>query len=272
MGYETLLLERRGPVAILTLNRPQRMNAFDSVMRRELPQAWQEISDDPAIRVAVLTGAGDRAFCAGMDLREAAGRKGSDERGKAPRVRITSMDCGIGKPVICAVNGVCAGGGLAFVADCDIAICSENATFTDGRTRAGQVSIHGTLRLARRIPIESLLRLVLLASSERLSAERAHDIGMVSQVVPLEKLVTTAVELGEGIAKNSPSAVHFTRRAIWESLNYGLDAALEMGWRTITAYSGTHPDVREGARAFVEKREPNWAPPPKPGSLPDEKG
>ena len=271
MSYETLLLERRGHVAILTLNRPERMNAFDSAMRAELPLAWQEISDDPEIRVVVLTGAGDRAFCAGMDLREAAtsGAPRSAEGG-VPRVQLTSMDCDVGKPVICAVNGVCAGGGLAFVADSDICICSENASFTDGRTRAGQISIHGTLRLARRIPIEALLRMVLLASAERLTPARAYDIGLVSQIVPHDRLRETAIELAEVVAKNSPSAVHYTRQAIWESLNHGLDRALEMGWNAITRYSRSHPDVQEGARAFVEKREPNWAPPPKPGSKPGE--
>jgi enoyl-CoA hydratase/carnithine racemase len=247
------------------------MNAFDSAMRAELPLAWQEISDDPAIRVVVLTGAGDRAFCAGMDLREAATPAAPRSAGAgAPRVRLTSMDCDVGKPVICAVNGVCAGGGLAFVADSDICICSDNASFTDARTRAGQISIQGTLRLARRIPIEALLRMVLLASAERLSSARAYDIGLVSQVVPQERLRETAIELAEAVARNSPSAVHYTRQAIWESLNHGLDRALEMGWKVITGYSLSHPDVQEGARAFVEKREPNWAPPPKPGSKPGE--
>jgi enoyl-CoA hydratase/carnithine racemase len=148
------------------------------------------------------------------------------------------------------VNGVCAGGGLAFVADSDICICSDNASFTDARTRAGQLSIQGTLRL--------------------LSSARAYDIGLVSQVVPQERLRETAIELAEAVARNSPSAVHYTRQAIWESLNHGLDRALEMGWKVITGYSLSHPDVQEGARAFVEKREPNWAPPPKPGSKPGE--
>ncbi|UCE85345.1 MAG: enoyl-CoA hydratase/isomerase family protein [Deltaproteobacteria bacterium] len=269
MSYDTLILERTGHVAVLTLNRPERMNAFDSAMRAELPLAWQEISDDPEIRVVVLTGAGERAFCAGMDLREVAAREAPrDASGAAPRVQITSMDCNVGKPVICAVNGVCAGGGLAFVADSDICICSENASFTDARTRAGQISIHGTLRLARRIPIEALLRLVLLASAERLTAARAYDIGLVSQVVAPDRLRDTAIELALAVARNSPSAVHYTRQAIWESLNHGLDRALELGWDAITGYSRSHPDVQEGARAFVEKREPHWAPPPKPGSKP----
>src|SRR5579864_9276867 len=107
MAYETLRIERHGHVATLVLNRPERMNAFDSVMRAELPRAWKELADDPEVWVIVQTGEGDRAFCAGMDLREPAPTPGPD--GVLPRVHLTALDCGVNKPVIAAVNGVCAG-------------------------------------------------------------------------------------------------------------------------------------------------------------------
>ncbi|HEX4620711.1 MAG TPA: enoyl-CoA hydratase-related protein [Myxococcaceae bacterium] len=262
MSYRTLLLERTGHVATLTLNRPDRMNAFDSIMREELPAAWAEIARDEQIWAVILTGAGERAFCAGMDLREQLPeRKG----GALPRVHLTPMDCKVGKPVISAVNGVCAGGGIAFVSDADIVLCSDQAYFTDARTSAGQVSIHGTLRLARKIPLEAVLRLVLLGKAERLTAQRAFEIGLASEVVPAAQLMTRARALAEAIVENSPSAVFRSKDAIWDSLNHGLDASLERGWEVVTRFARESGDAKEGAQAFVEKRKPRWVYAPPPG-------
>ncbi len=265
-SYKTLLLERDGHVATLTLNRPDRMNAFDGTMREELPAAWAEIAADPDIWCVILTGAGERAFCAGMDLREPPpqAKLTPEQFSKLPRTRITSLDCNVGKPVIAAVNGVCAGGGLAFVADADIVICSDNVTFTDGRTTAGQVSIHGTLRLARKIPLETVMRLVLLGRAEKLTAQRAYEIGLASEVVKPADLMTRARALAAAIVENSPSAVFHTQDMIWKSLNTGLDQALDSGWNVVTSFARDFADAQEGARAFVEKRKPNWkyAPPP----------
>jgi enoyl-CoA hydratase/carnithine racemase len=267
MNYETLKLERNGRVATLTLNRPDRMNSFDSNMREELPLAWKELADDEAVWAIVVVGAGEKAFCTGMDLREppeSARRQVKGEEGG--RVRITAMDCNVGKPVVTAVNGVCAGGGLAFVADSDITLAAESAYFTDARTGAGQVSIHGTLRLARKIPLEALFRLVMLGRAERVDAQRAYEIGLVSEVTPADRLLARAREIAAAIAENSPGAVFQSRHAIWNSLNMGLDRALEMGWDVVTDFADTSDDAAEGAKAFVEKRKPSWryVAPPKP--------
>lgn len=265
MSYETLTIDKTDNVATLTLNRPDRMNSFDSTMRGELSRAWNELAEDSQVWAVIVTGAGDKAFCTGMDLREppeSARRKVAGE--EDGRVRITAMDCNVGKPVITAVNGVCAGGGLAFVADSDITLASSSAYFTDARTGAGQVSIHGTLRLARKIPIEALFRLVMLGRAERIDAERAREIGLVTEVCEPERLVERAMELALAITSNSPGAVFHSRHAIWESLNMGLDNALEMGWDVVTEFAHNSDDAAEGARAFVEKRKPRWkyAPPP----------
>ena len=263
MSYETLLIEHDGKVATLTLNRPDRMNAFDSVMRAELPRAWKELEGDPETWVIVVTGAGERAFCAGMDLREAAPKPGPD--GALPRVHLTAQDCGVNKPVIAAVNGVCAGGGLCFVSDADIALCSDTAYFVDARPAAGQVSIHGTLRLARKIPLEALFRLIMLGKAGRVDAERARQIGLVGEVVPADKLRERAAELARTVAESSPGALFQTKYAIWDSLDHGLADALDRGWDVVTRFARESSDAREGAQAFVEKRKPNWryAPPPK---------
>ena len=259
MNYETLSIEKTDHVATLTLNRPDRMNSFDSTMRGELSKAWDQLAQDEEVWAIVVTGAGDRAFCTGMDLREApelARRKVTGE--EDGRVRITALDCNVGKPIITAVNGVCAGGGLAFVADSDVTLASTDAYFTDARTGAGQVSIHGTLRLARKIPIEALFRLVMLGRSERVDAKRAYEIGLVSEVCDPALLMSRAMEVAQAIASNSPGAVFHSRHAIWQSLNMGLDEALEMGWDVVTEFAKESTDAAEGARAFVEKRKPQW--------------
>jgi enoyl-CoA hydratase/carnithine racemase len=259
MAYTTLTIEKTGNVATLTLNRPERMNSFDSTMRGELSRAWTQLADDEDVWAIVVTGAGEKAFCTGMDLREPpeqARRKVVGE--EDGRVRITAMDCNVGKPVITAVNGVCAGGGLAFVADGDVTLASSTAYFTDARTGAGQVSIHGTLRLARKIPIEALFRLVMLGRAERVAAARAYEIGLVTEVCEPGDLMARAMEIAQAIASNSPGAVFHSRYAIWQSLNMGLDSALEMGWDVVTEFAHQSEDAAEGARAFVEKRAPEW--------------
>ncbi|MFN7954103.1 MAG: enoyl-CoA hydratase-related protein [bacterium] len=275
MTYTTLRIERdegSPHVAVLTLDRPDRMNAFDSVMRAELPRAWDELRDDASVWAVIVTGAGDRAFCTGMDLREPPppAAPASAPRSSAPSpapVRLTALDCDVGKPVIAAVNGVCAGGGLVFVADADIVIASESAVFTDARTSAGQVSIAGTLRLARKIPLEAVFRLVMLGKAERVSAARARELGLVSEVVPAAELLPRAKALAAAICESSPSAVFWSRHAIWESLDTGLGAALEMGWDVVHGFPRAYPDAKEGARAYVEKRKPAWEyqPPPRKG-------
>lgn len=265
MTYQTLRIERdetAPQVAVLTLDRPDRMNAFDSVMRAELPRAWEELRADASVWCVVVTGAGDRAFCTGMDLREpppAAGGAPSTAAAKpGGAVRLTSLDCDVGKPVIAAVNGMCAGGGLVFVADADIVIASESAVFTDARTSAGQVSIAGTLRLARKIPLEAVFRLVMLGKAERWSAARAYQLGLVSEVVAPGELLARAKAIAATICESSPNAVFWSRHAIWESLDTGLGEALEMGWDVVHGFPRAYPDAKEGARAFVEKRKPAW--------------
>jgi enoyl-CoA hydratase/carnithine racemase len=261
MDFRTLRIERDGRVATLVLNRPDRMNAIDSVMLGELPRAWRVLDEDPAVWAIVLTGEGERAFCAGKDLREAAELQPEVDE----RARISPLDCGVGKPVIAAVNGACAGGGLAFVPDSDIAICSENAYFLDTRTSVGQLSIYGTLSMTRRVPLEAVFRMALLGRHERVSARRALELNLVSEVLPSSELLPRARALAATIAENSPAAVFETKRAIWDGLDRGLHDALEEGWEVVTRFARERPDPIEGARAFVEKREPRWqyVPPPK---------
>lgn len=257
MGFTTLRITRAGHVAELMLDRPERMNAIDALMLEELPQAWGALDADPDIRVVILTGAGERAFCAGMDLRDPP----PPPPPGTPRARISPLDCAFAKPVIAAVNGVCAGGGLAFVPDSDIAIASENAYFVDSRTSVGQLSVYGTLSMARRMPLEAVFRMAFLGRAERLTAHRAFELGLVSEVLPAKDLLDRARAIAATIAENSPAALLETKRAIWRSLDTGLSNALADAWETVTRFARESPDALEGARAFIEKRRPNWSTP-----------
>lgn len=261
MAYQTLRLERQGPVGWLIFDRPQAGNAMDATMLGELEDAWHELDADADVRVIVNTGAG-AAFQTGLDVvqlsRDPAALREQSGRTKRAELRLTAIQNEVWKPVIAAVNGVCAGGGLHFVADADIVIAASDATFVDPHVSVGQVTAFETIALVRKAAMESISRLALTGRHERLSAGRAYELGIVSQVVdPPERLRPAAQELAAGIARNSPAAMRATKRALWGALESGLTAACRAGSRELAGLWG-HPDQEEGPRAFAEKREPVW--------------
>jgi enoyl-CoA hydratase len=220
--YETLRLERRGPVGWLIFDRPAAANAMDARMMAELERAWRELDDDPEVRVIVNTGEG-RAFQTGLDVgqlaREPEALREQSRRTKRFELGFTSWHNSVWKPVIAAVNGVCAGGGLHFVADADIVIASCDATFVDPHVSVGQASVYETIALAKKSPMEAVLRMAFVGRHERLSAARAYELGICSEVVdPPEELRAVAQDLGERIARNSPAALARTKRALWGAL------------------------------------------------------
>jgi len=263
VGYEHLLVEREGPVGWIILDRPRAANAINSGMRDELPRAWAELDDDDDIRVIVTTGSG-RAFCAGADVKELA----DDPRGMAihedvirTRLTLTAIHNDVMKPVICAVNGICAGGGLHFVADADIVVSSSDAVFLDPHVSVGQVSVYETVGLLARMPLGSVARMALTGVHERMDAREAHRLGLVSEVVdPPESLRPAVQGLAEKIARNSPSAMIATKQAIWGALDRGLGDALSHGAEILMQFWG-HPDNREGPAAFATRSTPQWGPP-----------
>ncbi|MGH9049343.1 MAG: enoyl-CoA hydratase/isomerase family protein [Acidimicrobiia bacterium] len=222
MPYETLIVERRGPVGWLVFDRPEAANAMDATMLAELGAAWRELDDDPEARVIVNTGNG-RAFQTGLDVaqlsRDRDALREQSRRTRDNQLRLTAWHNRVWKPVIAAVNGVCAGGGLHFVADADIVIAASNATFLDPHVSIGQVSAYETIGLARKSPMGSVLRMALLGSHERVDAERARQLGIASQVVePPEILHDEAQALAERIASNSPEVMRTTKQALWNAL------------------------------------------------------
>jgi enoyl-CoA hydratase len=263
VDFETLIVERRGPVGWLVFNRPAAGNAMDATMLAELERAWRQLGDDPEVRVIVNTGEGV-AFQTGLDVvqlsRDRDALREQSRRTKRAELRLTAWHNEVWKPVIAAVNGVCAGGGLHFVADADIVITSNEASFLDPHVSVGQVTAFEVIALARKSPMEPITRMAL-TGRERLSAQRAHELGMVSEVVdPPERLREVAQALGETIARNSPAAMAATKRALWGALELGLTDACRAGARELVSMWG-HPDQTEGPAAFAEKRPARWQPP-----------
>lgn len=261
--YDTLIVERHGPVGWLINNRPDQLNAMSAAMRDEFALAWAELDADPEVRVIVHTGEG-RAFQTGVDVREIASDGVGMERYRQSLedfdLHFTSWHQGVWKPVITAVNGICAGGGFHWVADADIVIAASDAQFFDPHTSIGQVVSIEAIGLMRKMPVEAVMRMAFVGRHERMSAQRAYELGMISEIVdPPERLREAAQELAEKIAKNSPAAMAATKRALWGALETGLTEACRQGARELVSMWG-HPDQTEGPAAFAEKREARWAP------------
>jgi enoyl-CoA hydratase/carnithine racemase len=228
LTYATLRVERRGPVGWLTFARPERGNALDATGLAELESAWAELDGDPGVRVIVNTSDGP-AFQTGLDVaqlsRDREALREQSRRTRDAELRLTAWHCGVTKPVIAAVNGTCAGGGLHFVADADIVIAAAGATFLDPHVSIGQVSAYETIALVRKSPMESIVRMALAGRHERISAARAHQLGIVSQVVdPPERLRDEAQALAELIARRDPALLAATKRALWAALEQGAHA------------------------------------------------
>jgi enoyl-CoA hydratase/carnithine racemase len=262
--FDCLIVERDGPVGWLINNRPDRLNAMSAQMRDEFAVAWKELDADPDVRVIVHTGNG-RAFQTGVDVTEIAtdgqGMQRYRESVETWDLHFTAWHQEVWKPVITAVNGICAGGAFHWVADADIVIAASDAQFFDPHVSVGQVVAIEAIGLIRKMPFEAVMRMALVGRHERLSAQRAYELGMISQIVdPPEQLRDEAQKLAEKVAQGSPAALRATKRALWGALEMGLTDACRAGAAELVSMWG-HPDQEEGPRAFAEKRAPSWAPP-----------
>lgn len=256
---DDLLIERSGHVLVATLNRPERMNALSQGMHDHLPATWQGLREDRAMRAIVITGAGTRAFCVGMDLKDFAERGGHRpvKDNVHEEIRLTPLQNDLWMPTIVAVNGVCTGAGLHFVADADIVIASSTASFLDTHVSVGQVAAIEPITLVPRIGVGNALRLAVLGRHGRLDAGEALRISLVDEVVAPDQLLPRATELAHQIATGSPAAIEASKRAIRSTLERPLSDAMQEGWELMLAHR-THPDCDEGPRAFAEKREARW--------------
>jgi enoyl-CoA hydratase/carnithine racemase len=255
--------EVRGSVLILTLDRQEARNALDAELREALVEAWLSFRDDDELRVAVLTGAGSAAFCAGADLKEMAGYYHSmtplqrREHGELnPGLGGITRNLDARKPIIAAINGACLAGGLELALACDIRVAAEHATFGLPEVRRGILpGAGGTQRLPRALPLGIAMEMILTGAA--IDAQAALRWGLVSHVVPGAELLDTAFGLARSIAANGPLAVRAARDAVLQGLTLPLNEALRLEQFHAEPLRVTE-DAQEGIRAFVEKRAPNF--------------
>lgn len=261
-------------IATITIDRTARGNSLAPAMQAMFKAIWSDVRDKTDVRVAVITAAGDRHFCTGFDVAEADSEEAADavfvDKPLREAVFWSPYQNDVWKPVICAVNGTCVGGGHHFVVDSDIVIASQNARFIDSHVNVGMVGAIENIGLAKRLPLGTALRMTLMGSSYRLSSERAHQLGLVDELAATpDEARALAQEMAVQLAKNSPQAMALSKRAIWGALERGYGDALERGWSLLRSH-WSHPDFVEGPRAFAEKRDPVWNPDPDAKSNPDE--
>ncbi|MBY0318498.1 MAG: enoyl-CoA hydratase/isomerase family protein [Reyranella sp.] len=249
---EDVLFEVEGPVAIITLNRPAQLNAINSGIRHGLAEAWKRFEEDASLKVAILTGSGERAFCAGMDLKEAA----ATGIQVPPRdfIPVLGDNIHVSKPVIAAVNGVAYAGGWLFAQMCDLCIASENASFGITEPKVGR-GVPWATPLIHMLPQRIVMELLLTA--QPLSARRACELGYVNAVVPPDRLRAAALEMASTIVRNAPLTVRAARELVYLSTEMGRSAALRVG-RHLFEPVYMSEDAQEGPRAFAEKRPPKW--------------
>lgn len=263
---ETVTLEVAGGVAWVTLDRPEVMNAFDARMQDELSELWRSLRGDDSVRVVVLTGAGDRAFCTGIDRAGIAG-DGTAEGGVGfagspfhlddPGAKLGPKSNDFWKPVIGAVNGIACGGAFYLLGECDILIASDNATFFDPHVTYGMPASYESMLMVGRMPLGEVLRMQLTGAAERISAKRAYDVGLVSEVVPLADLRGAAQRLADTIAASPALAVQATLKAVWTAAELGRRQALEMGYAFV-AMGMTDESLAEGQRRFSSGERVEW--------------
>ncbi|MBI4295182.1 MAG: enoyl-CoA hydratase/isomerase family protein [Chloroflexi bacterium] len=257
MAYEAVIYEKKGSIVYIILNRPHKLNALSMRMMQEMGQAWRQFNEDDA-GVAIVTGAG-QAMCAGADIKEIV--EGRIPMARAARdqtvVRWGPRKYRVMKPVVAAIHGVCCGAGLDFATESDVVICSEDAQFFDSHVTVGLVSAHEMIQLSRRIPLGLALRMAVMGGTDRMDAQRAYQVGLVSEVVPRERLLERATEIARAILEQAPLAVRGTKQCILDTYHLPLEEALEVGEYIRRENVGTE-DIVEGPRAFVEKRKPVW--------------
>lgn len=258
------MFEKKDHLAILTLNRPEAMNAMNAAMRREMGAAFVDFRDDADAWVLVITGAGDRAFCAGMDLREMAsnlarGAGGSPRDSGAPRVEepVPSLMAGnveIWKPIIAAINGVAVGGGLETALACDIRIAADSARIGLSEPKRGIIPGGGGLaRLPRLVPLGAAMEILL--TGDLITAQEAYRIGLVNQVVPAAELMPAAKKMAERLMESAPLALRAIKETVMKTRHMSLEEALPARFGPNVMAS---EDAREGTAAFGQKRKPVW--------------
>jgi len=253
-----ILYDTKGSIARITINRPEAMNAFDLETARLMGERLREFDRDPALRVAILTGAGDKAFCAGADLKKMHGGShdgGINELWDFERQERLGQRLQTVKPVIAAINGYCLAGGLELALGSDIRIASTNASFGSPEVRWSILHGFGAMRLPHTVGMSVAMEMLL--TGERIDARRAYEVGLVSRLVEPAALMKTAEQIAEKIAQNGPLAIRVTKELAWRGLHEHPEDMLRF-YAAVTALIHETDDAKEGPRAFSEKRTPQF--------------
>ncbi len=256
MNDDTCLTKRDGEILWISINRPDVLNALDPATHRAISAALDIFESDASLRVAVLTGTGQRSFCVGTDLKVRA-KTNADDHPPTGFAGLTHR-FSLAKPVIAAVNGLAIGGGVEIVVACDIAIAAEHAEFSLPEPRIGLAALGGGVlqRLARQIPLKFAMDLVL--TGRRITAHEAQRLGLINEVVPADTLQDRVRAKAEQIIAGAPLAVEASKRVMLESLQFAdLETALNHRYDAADLMLASE-DAKEGQAAFVEKRTPRW--------------
>jgi enoyl-CoA hydratase/carnithine racemase len=268
--FETLLYEEVEGVAVVTLNRPEVHNSFNNKMQDELHEVWQSLRTNNDVRAVLLTGAGDEAFCTGIDRIEAVepfladpsgqrrvGRVSTPFMFNSPGPRINPKQNDLWKPVVAAVNGMACGGALYMLGESDVILAAEHATFFEPHVSYGMVAAFEGMHLLQKLPLGETLRLALMGVHERMSAQRAYEMGLVSEVVPMSELRERALWVATRIAMSPPLAVQGTLRAIWMAHENTRRQALDMVSNYVSLGT-TYDNIKAGQQMFKDTERIEW--------------
>ena len=265
-SYETISVEISNNVGIVTLNRPEVLHAFNELMRTEVKNTWRAFREIDEVHSILLTASGDKAFCVGIDrsgemtaLEESENLFGTSNNFMYddPGDDLGPKSCDLWKPIVCAVNGMCCGGAFYFLSECDVILASDNATFFDPHVTYGMPAVYEPIKMTQRMPLGEILRLTLLGNHERLSADTALRIGLVSEVTSIDELHGTAVWIAEAIASQPSIAVQASLRAIWAANDLGRLNALSLAPSILTA-GMSKSAMQEGQKAFESGNRINY--------------
>ncbi len=277
-SFQSIEFRQYGSVGCVTLNRPEVYNAFNSTMQIELRTLWRHLRYDDSVRVVVVTGAGDKAFCSGIDRSEIGddsavvadpskavvgelvnvGATGEtpfmfDDPGEA----IGPKSCGLFKPIIGAVNGIACGGAFYILGEVDFIIASENATFFDPHVTYGMTAAFEPILMLSKMPFGEVMRMSLMGNAERISAKRAYEIGLVSEIVLPQLLLERCLEVAKVIASNPPLAVQGTLRALWAARDLSPSHCTSLGYAFV-GLGTSQESLRQGQENFESKERPKW--------------
>lgn len=255
--FETLLVGIDAGVATVTLNRPDKMNAFTARMADELEAVWKSFRFDDEVRAVVLTGAGQKSFCTGIDRESDIPQPSSPYMIDDPGTRLGPKSADLWKPVIGAVNGMACGGAFYMLGECEFLIAADHATFFDPHVTFAMVAAFEPIIMSNYMPFGEVMRMSIMGNYERMSAQRAHQIGLVSQVVPGSDLLATAQETAAALAAQPTNAIQGTIKAVWAARQMGPAAALTQA-ATILAL-GNQPDaLGAGNETFNSGKRIDW--------------